>query len=62
MPENKKKQVEIQKRIEEVMNEEFEKLIEEAGKDPLLNLIRQGKLNSLSVEEVKAYLGGSNDA
>jgi hypothetical protein len=51
------KQIAIQKRIEEVMNEEFEKLIAESGDDPLLRLIRQGKLDRLSIEEIKAYLG-----
>jgi hypothetical protein len=56
-----KKQIAIQKRIEEVMNQEFEKLIAESGDDPLLKLIRQGKIDSLSLEEIKTYLGGKKD-
>ena len=32
-----KKQIEIQSRIDEVMNEEFERLLAETGDDPLLN-------------------------
>lgn len=56
-----RKHVAIQKRIEEVMNQEFEKLIAESGDDPLLKLIRQGKIDSLSLEEIKAYLRGEKD-
>ena len=62
MKEGKGKQlVAIQKRIEEVMNIEFEKLIAESGDDPLLRLIRQHKLDSLSLEQIKAHLGGKKD-
>lgn len=57
----KEKQVAIQKRIEEVMDEEFEKLIEESSEDPLLKLIREGKLEQLSLPEIKAYLKGDKN-
>ena len=52
------KQVVIQERIDKVMHEEFEKLITESGKDPLLKLIRENKIDSLSLEEIKSYLKG----
>jgi hypothetical protein len=55
------KQVVIQKRIDEVMNEEFEKIIAESGKDPLLRLIRQGKIDSLTLEEIRAILRGKKN-
>ena len=56
MSKKAKKQVAIQKRIEEVMDEEFEKMLTNSGEDPLLKLIRSGKLDSLSLEEIKKYL------
>ena len=59
--EGNKKQVAIQKRIEEVMNEEFDKLITESSKDPLLKLVREGKIEQLSLSEIKAYLKGANN-
>ena len=52
------KQVVIQKRIDEVMREEFDKLINETCEDPLLNLIRSNKIGMLSLEEIKSYLKG----
>ena len=52
------KQVVIQKRIDKVMHEEFEKLIIESSKDPLLKLVRENKIDSLSLEEIKSYLKG----
>lgn len=55
------KQVVIQKRIDEVMREEFEKLIVESTKDPLLKLIRENKINSLSLKEIKSYLKGEEN-
>jgi hypothetical protein len=62
MKDNKnRKVVAIQDRIEEVMNEEFEKMIAESGKDPLLKLIREGKIDSLSLEQIKMYLKGAKD-
>jgi len=54
--ENGKKQVEIQSRIEIVMDAEFEKLLAEAGHDPLLKLVRLNKLDTLSIEEIKKLL------
>ena len=55
------KQVVIQKRIDEVMHEEFEKLIAESGKDPLLKLILERKIDSLSLQEIKDYLKGEKN-
>lgn len=55
------KQVVIQKRIDEVMREEFEKLIVESTKDPLLKLIRENKIASLSLKEIKSYLKGEEN-
>lgn len=52
-----KKQIAIQNRIDEVMNEEFEKLLDKNGDDPLLRLVRQNKIDSLSIEEIKKLLG-----
>lgn len=56
-----RKNVAIQKRIEEVMDEEFEKMIVESSKDPLLKLIREGKIDRLSLPEIKAYLKGDKN-
>lgn len=55
------KQVVIQKRIDEVMHEEFEKLIVESGKDPLLKLILERKIDSLSLQEIRDYLKGEKN-
>jgi len=55
-------QVIIQERIDEVMQEEFERMIGESAKDPLLKLIREGKINSMSLEEIRDYLRGKKDA
>lgn len=51
-----RKEVVIQQRIDEVIREEFEKMIIESGKDPLLKLIIEGKIDSLSLDEIKSYL------
>lgn len=51
-----KKQVVIQKQIDRVLREEFEKMILESSKDPLLRLIIENKIDSLSLEEIKSYL------
>jgi hypothetical protein len=53
------KQVVIQKRIDEVMREEFEKVIIESSKDPLLRLIRDSKISSMTLQEVRVYLKGN---
>jgi len=55
------KQVVIQKRIDEVMREEFEKVIIESSKDPLLKLIRENKIDSMSLQEIRAYLRGNKN-
>ncbi len=55
------KQVLIQKRIDEVMREEFEKLIVESSKDPILKLILENKIDSLSLKEIKSYLEGEEN-
>ncbi|MGD6810644.1 MAG: hypothetical protein ACQCN3_13185 [Candidatus Bathyarchaeia archaeon] len=59
--ENNKKQVSIQRRIEEVMNAEFERLLAETGDDPLLKLVSQNKLEKLSIQEIKKILEGSDN-
>ena len=56
-----KKQINIQKRIDEVIRSEFEKMILESSKDPLLKLIIDGKINDLSLEEIKDYLKGKEE-
>ncbi|MCW3994528.1 MAG: hypothetical protein NWE98_00055 [Candidatus Bathyarchaeota archaeon] len=50
------KQVIIQKRIDEVMKKEFEKLIKESSKDPLIKLLLENKLGLMTLEEIKNYL------
>ena len=50
-----KKQVVIQKSIDEVMVKEFEKMLKEYGKDPLLQLILDGKI-TLPLEYIKNYI------
>ena len=52
---SKEKHVVIQKRINEVMIEEFEKMLKEYSQDPLLQLIMDGKI-SISLEHIKKYL------
>jgi hypothetical protein len=53
-----KEKVAIQKRIEEVLKEEFEKLILESSTDPLLKLVIEKDLERLSLEELKKLLNG----
>jgi hypothetical protein len=50
------KQVVIQKRIDEVMYEEFDKMISQSSKDPLLKLIRDNKIDSMSLEDIRKHL------
>ena len=50
------KQVIIQKRIDEVMRQEFEKMIKESSKDPLIKLLLDNKLGSMSIKQIKDYL------
>jgi hypothetical protein len=50
------KQVIIQKRIDEVMRQEFEKMIKEASKDPLIKLLLENRLGSMSIKQIKDYL------
>jgi hypothetical protein len=62
MGENKKKkQVAIQRRIEEVMNEEFVRMLAESGDDPLIKLIQEGEIDSLSLKDIKTRLKGVNN-
>ena len=56
-----KDSVVIQKRIDEVMSEEFEKLILEYSHDPLLNLILDGKI-TLALDTIKEYLEKQENA
>ena len=41
------------------MREEFEKVIMDSSKDPLLKLIRENKIDSMSLQEIRAYLKGN---
>lgn len=50
-----KKQVIIQKSIDEVMIREFEKMLKEYSKDPLLQLILDGKI-TMSLDYIKEYI------
>lgn len=52
------KQVIIQKKIDEVMHEEFERVISESTSDPLLKLIQENKLDSMSIDEIRMLLKG----
>lgn len=52
------KQVVIQKRIDEVMKEEFDKMIKESSKDPLLRLLLEGRIASMSIKEIRDHLKG----
>lgn len=56
MPDDK--QIIIQKRINEVMSEEFEKMIKASSDDPLIKLLLENKLSELSLEEVRLLLKG----
>ena len=56
-----KDSVVIQKRIDEVMSEEFEKLILEYSHDPLLKLILDGKI-TLALDTIKEYLEKQENA
>lgn len=53
-----KKQVVIQERIDEVMNEEFTKLLQENTDDKLLKLLIDDKLEENSLEKLVKYLEG----
>lgn len=61
MKNENKKEVSIQSRIDEVMNEEFEKLLAENGDDPLLRLVRLNKIDTLPISEIKKLLGGGSE-
>jgi len=52
-----KKHVVIQQRIDEVMRQEFDKMIAQSSGDPLLKLILEGKLEKMTLDEIKKYLG-----
>jgi len=54
----KSKTVIIQKRIDEVMTQEFEKMILKTSNDPLIQLIRKNELRKMSIDEIKDYLKG----
>jgi len=51
----KEKHVIIQKRIDEVMVKEFEKMLKDYSDDPLLHLILEGKI-TLPLESIKEYI------
>ncbi len=52
------KQVIILKKIDEVMREEFQKMIVESSKDPLLKLIQENKLDSMTLDQIRVCLRG----
>ena len=52
----KNKQVIIQKEIDEVMREEFLKLVAESSKNPLLKLIQEKKIDSMTLDKIRACL------
>ena len=52
---SEKKQIMIQKSIDEVMVKEFEKMLKEYSNDPLLQLILDGKI-TLPLEYIKEYI------
>ena len=58
---NEKKHVVIQKRIDEVMSREFDKMIGSSSNEPLLKLILDHKLEKMSLEEIKKYLNGESN-
>ncbi len=55
------KQVVIQKRIDEVMAQEFEKMIKESSTDPLIKLLLENKLGSMTIDQIKNYLKAEKD-
>ena len=57
----KERQVVIQRRIDEVMREEFEKMIKESSKDPLIRLLLENKLSSMTIKQIKDYLKGDGE-
>ncbi len=57
----KEEQVVIQERIEKVIAEEFEKLLEENKKDKLLQLLIDDKIDGLSVKKLRNELEEEND-
>lgn len=57
----KEEQVIIQERIENVIAEEFEKLLEENKKDKLLQLLIDDKIDCLSVKKLRKELEEEND-
>jgi len=50
------KRVIIQKRIEEAMKDEFNKLLEENQDDALLKLLIENKIDGVSIDELKHML------
>lgn len=55
----KDKPVNIQEEIDAILSAEFERLLAEHGDNPLLQLIRAGKLRDMPLEEIREnILGG----
>ena len=50
------KHVIIQKKINEVMQKEFENLIKESSEDPLLKLILSNEIEYMTLDKIKEYL------
>jgi len=55
---SKSKHVVIQQRIDESMTREFDKLLREYKQDILLNLLIDGKLDDMNLDELKRVLSG----
>jgi len=55
---SKSKHVVIQQRIDESMTREFDKLLRENKQDILLNLLIDGKLDDMNLDELKRVLSG----
>jgi len=53
---SKTKRVIIQKRIEEAMSDEFNKLLEENQDDALLKLLIENKIDDVSIDVLKQML------
>jgi hypothetical protein len=48
------KQIIIQERIDEVMSEEFERMIRESSDDPLIKLLLENRISELTLDEIRS--------
>ncbi len=54
----RKSQINIQKEIEKILDTEFKEIIREHANDPLFNLVKEGKLADMTLEEIRNAVGG----